>query len=500
MKMTEPETESNDVARTFPTISPIVTVRLNQIEGDSSPVIESSDHWSAESVWSDNEVDVTLTEQPEHDRGKVGGPAEHPGDCNLPALPRERGDWQLMPTRRTFRERVQRFFSVFIDREPPSERRGRSRDGVMMEEAGLPRGEREQELAIAAVEREFHDAAGYNAAYQEFETRMRYEEAEGPDGLMVDVLVGAEFHPEPESTDWGIFWLICTLMVEGVGGDCLYRCRRRLRKSCPVVFPLLVFTLLTSVSHHVHLSSIVQNAFLGPALYICIGAVTPYLFYRQAADDMNMSSVREKRIYALQATLTWFMPLITMTIWLTLFLPLATKAQSDARRTKIAFIALIVGRPLIGIATGTARFIAHGPPTRTAPLIFTSAMLYISVPRLIQARMESVEAKVVNSLIFATFDFLTDLFLPYGDIIKTTLWRHIKDKCISAANTSVMTLKRKIRARCPPPAPAAAATSTTPEAPQSSPAVSPAAPRSRLPPGVGDKSRPFNVRSAACRP
>ncbi|CEM01044.1 unnamed protein product [Vitrella brassicaformis CCMP3155] len=232
-------------------------------------------------------------------------------------------------------------------------------------------------------------------------------------------------------------------MVEGVGGDCLYRCRRRLRKSWLIVFPLLVFTLLTSISHHVHLSSIVQNVFLGPALYICIGAVTPYLFYRQATDDMNMSSVREKRIYALQAALTWFMPIITHTIWLVLFLPLATKAQSDARRTKIAFIALIVGRPFIGIAIATARFINHGPPTRTAPLIFPSAVLYLSVPRLIQARMESVEAKVVNSLLFATFDFLTDLFLPYGDIIKTTLWRHIKDKCISAANTSVMTLKRK---------------------------------------------------------
>ncbi|CEM01040.1 unnamed protein product [Vitrella brassicaformis CCMP3155] len=190
MKMTEPETESNDVAQTFPTISLIMTVRLSQIEGDSSsPVIEPSDHWSAESVWSDKEVDVTVTEQPEYDRGKVGGPAEYPSDCNLPALPRERGDWQLMPTQRTFRERVERFFSVFIARDPPSERRGRSRDAVMMEEAGLPRGVREQELAIAAVEREFHDAAGYNAAYQEFETRLRYEEAEGPDGLMVDVLV-----------------------------------------------------------------------------------------------------------------------------------------------------------------------------------------------------------------------------------------------------------------------------------------------------------------------
>ncbi|CEM25925.1 unnamed protein product, partial [Vitrella brassicaformis CCMP3155] len=66
-------------------------------------------------------------------------------------------------------------------------------DGKQKEGRVLPGEER----AMDALVREFREAAGYDAAYEEFDTTLEYRTVADPDGGTREVLVGAHFAPEP---------------------------------------------------------------------------------------------------------------------------------------------------------------------------------------------------------------------------------------------------------------------------------------------------------------
>ncbi|CEM02301.1 unnamed protein product [Vitrella brassicaformis CCMP3155] len=67
--------------------------------------------------------------------------------------------------------------------------------------------------------------------------------------------------------------------------------------------------------------------------------------------------------------------------------------------------------------TGIVRSLLDGPALQTSPAITFVAFGFALFPRFVQAKMEHISSQILWSLIFASFDFATDLAMPYSILI-----------------------------------------------------------------------------------
>ncbi|CEM28713.1 unnamed protein product [Vitrella brassicaformis CCMP3155] len=146
-----------------------------------------------------------------------------------------------------------------------------------------------------------------------------------------------------------------------------------------------------------------------------ISVLVPLMVFRQVA--LTSKIIVRKRAYILK---TWgiFVVVTCFSIAVPLYLvPLARTATTDREKTRVVFTLLLVVSPLVATLTGIVRSLKGGPALQTSPAITFVAFGFALFPRVVQAEMEHVSSQLLGSLIFASFDFVTDLAMPYFVLI-----------------------------------------------------------------------------------
>ncbi|CEM01882.1 unnamed protein product [Vitrella brassicaformis CCMP3155] len=291
-----------------------------------------------------------------------------------------------------------------------------------------------EEKALIAQVAEFREAAGYpHASYQEFETTICYERRGdvelgfaaviGAVGAAVYVGYWRACEDRAVTVPWAILDVIRRLLITFGNIGCLTMMVesdlraswRRFRKTWVYFLPIFYTSLGCSIAHHAGWSALVQHAvFLYPSVPFYL-FITPYLFFRSCGRDMK--TVRRKRVYALQMTFIWAICCSVGLVWSVNFLPLAIVATTDGERTRVAMMTLMAGWPLVALVTATARSVKDGPLLHFVPGLSFVSLAYLLLPRMLQAKMDTLQVQMLNSLIFGLFDFFTDMAIPFSAIL-----------------------------------------------------------------------------------
>ncbi|CEL93658.1 unnamed protein product [Vitrella brassicaformis CCMP3155] len=119
-----------------------------------------------------------------------------------------------------------------------------------------------------------------------------------------------------------------------------------------------------------------------------------------------------KKEYATQMTLICLFQ-VWVFLAITVFLPRGAVATSDSERGRIVIVAMITGAPFMSLASYVCRSVKQGHPLTPSLLLNYITFSYLIVPRLMQAKMERLSSKALNSFLFAMYDFVTDTMQPY---------------------------------------------------------------------------------------
>ncbi|CEM25748.1 unnamed protein product [Vitrella brassicaformis CCMP3155] len=345
---------------------------------------------------------------------------------------------------------------------------------------------RREERAITESVRDFREAAGYEAAYEEHPTILEYKTISHPDGSTTEVLVGAHFSPEPLKTTIKrvlrvILWqlaaavgvslcivallLICVRPCEstgilGIAFDVVRRIlvafliilvvvhvtdgcsgRRivsRLWRSRFIFGIPMIVSILISVANHARWDVMWRRNVIAIMWWCCL-VVAPYAYFRSFAGATGM---KNKQDYALKLASVSCLGFLQGQIYLQYVLPVGVALHDDNQRTQLALISLIVGWPLVSLANKLLRSIRDGPPTYGAPPISVIASAYLVIPRVLQARMISFGSKVMNSILIVSYDLITDLFLPHGILLYVGAKRFfLSGRCTKAPDESCDNMK-----------------------------------------------------------
>jgi len=316
-------------------------------------------------------------------------------------------------------------------------------DGKQKEGRVLPGEER----AMDALVREFREAAGYDAAYEEFDTTLEYRTVADPDGGTREVLVGAHFAPEPlritvrrvmkvimrqlgmalgiaallvlytlalwqfacrSLFDLGpafdvIRRIVACLMVilfylhitEGVD---LHMMLSRL-KECRLIFAvLMMLSILIAVAHQAHGKGTWRRRIITPMWWSCM-IICPYLYFRQVAGSQVAGSIgiKHKQEYALKGTIVFALSFTSTTLLETIFFPLAAAAHTDKRQLHIAVSFVLMFLPVVSLVNKLIRSIKEGPPTLNSHMIVGPAVIYVVAPKCLQADMVGLDSKLIYS-------------------------------------------------------------------------------------------------------
>ncbi|CEM19454.1 unnamed protein product, partial [Vitrella brassicaformis CCMP3155] len=316
-----------------------------------------------------------------------------------------------------------------------------------------------EEKALIAEVAEFREAADYpDASYQEFETTLCYE-TRGD----VEVLV-ARFTPEPffrtmkrparvilrqlgfaavmgavwaavyvgywracEDRSVTVPWVILDLTRRLMITFCYIACFtlmveidlraawRRFRRKWVYFLPMIYTSLGCFIAFHGGASALVQHAVvLYPSLPLYL-FISPYLFFRSCGKDIK--TVKRPQVYALQMTSIWAVCVSFSLVFNYLYLPLAIVATTDGERTRVAFTVLVSGWPFVALVASIARQVKDGPVSHTIPTISFIVFSCLLLPRMLQARMDTLQVQILNSLMFGVSGFFTDMAIPFSPIL-----------------------------------------------------------------------------------
>ncbi|CEM07843.1 unnamed protein product [Vitrella brassicaformis CCMP3155] len=181
--------------------------------------------------------------------------------------------------------------------------------------------------------------------------------------------------------------------------------------------PYVVFALF----HHVE--ALRKRHQYAPLMLFPITLLVPLMVFRQVA---LTSTIIAKRAYILK---TWVMFGVVMCLSFVAlplyFVPLARTATTDREKTGVLFTWLLVVSPIVATLTGIVRSLKDGPALQTSPAITFVAFGFALFARVVQAEMEHISSQLLWSLIFASFDFVTDLAMPYFVLIGGPLRRSL---------------------------------------------------------------------------
>ncbi|CEM02662.1 unnamed protein product [Vitrella brassicaformis CCMP3155] len=338
----------------------------------------------------------------------------------------------------------------------------------------LPR----EEQALNALVHEFREAAGYDAAYEEKETRLTYETVLRPDGSSQQVLVGATFDPGPLRVTVcqvikvttrkllrgmalaGIFILYviamgfaCDSTVVGLTFDIVSRavmvltvylfllhltdgCNlpkiiSRLKTSWWLVVTPLTLSIMVSVAYHAHWDRRSLRCVFW--LFLVCSLIWPYAHFYTAAKSLG---VRNKWGYAVKAGTACAAGIVALGV-LGHFVRSTVKATTtDADKTRRALIFVLAMLPIISLISKLARSMKEGPPTLNGYLAILIKMVLVIYPRLLQAEMVRLSAKIFYSVLISLLDLLSDIFLPYWILLFIAARRFLRDRRRKATRPS----------------------------------------------------------------
>ncbi|CEM01606.1 unnamed protein product [Vitrella brassicaformis CCMP3155] len=187
---------------------------------------------------------------------------------------------------------------------------------------------------------------------------------------------------------------------------------RRLRTTWYFFLAGFVPYVALALFHHVETLRKLHK--YAPLMNYPITLLVPLMVFRQVAQK---STIIRKRAYILK---TWviFVVVICLSFAVRLyFMPLARTATTDREKTGVLFTWLLVVSPFVATLTGIVRSLKDGPALQTSPAITFVAFGFALFSRVVQAKMEYISSQLLSSLIFASFDFVTDLAIPYFVLI-----------------------------------------------------------------------------------
>ncbi|CEM01615.1 unnamed protein product [Vitrella brassicaformis CCMP3155] len=344
-------------------------------------------------------------------------------------------------------------------------------------EEGGPGPQRAEEVAIQAMKTEFEKAAGYPAAFEEFESHLVYEQKTvADDGETIhlrEVLVGTRFTPEPFMRSLRrvvclvllqvlyasvlalsmipmplALWRTCEseakalqIMLDYVRtfigsssiivwylamieGHRLERLFRRLQRTWHhfVLFPVCYFAFNALYLEHRLRPYALIFLSLG---HVGLGILTPLGFFWQATRDMP-NVVKRRWLYVLQMMFILSVSVVGQFFWVGIFLPRGERAATDTARARVAFTCLLACWPLVAVVNGSMRKMKDGPPLYNYSVIYYLCLGSLVVPRLLQAKMVNLSSKIISSFLFALYDLLGDLAVPYADMLHAKIIRILK--------------------------------------------------------------------------
>ncbi|CEM03293.1 unnamed protein product [Vitrella brassicaformis CCMP3155] len=337
-------------------------------------------------------------------------------------------------------------------------------------EEGRPGPQRAEEMAIQAMKMEFQKAAGYPAAFEEFESHLVYEqktvEDDGETIQLREVLVGTRFTPEPFMRSlrrvvrvvvlqvlYAFFlalplvlavplvWKTCEsnmaiavdyarivigclaliiLFVALVEGCRPCGMLRRIRQFLVLfVVAVVAYTTLQTLARYPQLKLFL---WISLAFERAVYAVMVPRFFWHVSRDMP-GVVKRRRLYTIQMTFLVYTQSVHTLLWGRLFLPKAERTTTDGERTQLAVAFLFASFLLVATVNGLCRKMRDGPPLLNFAIIFPIIVGSLIVPRFLQAEMTALSYKIKSSLLFALYDLLGDLAVPYADMLHAKIIR-----------------------------------------------------------------------------
>ncbi|CEL96587.1 unnamed protein product [Vitrella brassicaformis CCMP3155] len=311
---------------------------------------------------------------------------------------------------------------------------------------------RAEEMAIQAMKTEFEKAAGYPAAFEEFESHLVYEPGVMDDGQTTqvrEVLIGTRFSPEPFMRSlqrairavvlqvlyafvlalpmvvWPLaFWHTCK--SERASLVIAYDYVRN-----TITFSVLVVYLLAIAEGHQ--GSKLFSRFKKTWFYFLLPAIARVAFTRLfVVPGLWPYAVAlwgfEHICYIVLIPLT-FVSSAGVFLWVAIFGPRGERAATDTERTRVAFTCLMSFWPLVALVNGTVRKMRDGPPLYNHAAAHYLVLGCCVAPRLLQAEMAALSSKIMSSLLFAFYDLIGDLAVPYADILHANVARWLTRTC-----------------------------------------------------------------------
>ncbi|CEM26039.1 unnamed protein product [Vitrella brassicaformis CCMP3155] len=151
---------------------------------------------------------------------------------------------------------------------------------------------------------------------------------------------------------------------------------------------------------------------------ICWATITPMGVFWVASQKS-----KRRAIYTAQMVFILLVTMAAVSVWVLVFFKRGEKVSTDGERAQVAFACLLCCLPLMALATGTTRRMTDGHPLRSYPVIYFAVLGCLLVPRIMQAEMVNLSSKIASSLLFALYDLLGDLAVPYVDALRFNLRR-----------------------------------------------------------------------------
>ncbi|CEL92412.1 unnamed protein product [Vitrella brassicaformis CCMP3155] len=202
-----------------------------------------------------------------------------------------------------------------------------------------------------------------------------------------------------------------------------YRCERLFSRFCKSWHYFLVPTVVSVALPHLFVQPRLwpYAVILLTLEYIGYMVLLPFGLFQQVARDTP--AVKRRWLYTLQMTIVPIVSLTAAFLWSAIFLPRGERAATDGERALVAFTCLFCSFPLVALANGMVRKMRDGPPLYNHAVIYYLVLGSLIIPRLLQAEMTFLRNKVMSSLLFALYDLVGDLAVPYTDMLQVNVTR-----------------------------------------------------------------------------
>jgi len=305
---------------------------------------------------------------------------------------------------------------------------------------------RREKRASAALIREFREAAGYNAAYEEFPTTLEYKALQSDDSKR-EVLMGAYFSPEPvlvtvrramkvvvlqvamalaltaviisyapalwhtcQSSVFGPafdiirrtvrVFLFVMVLLQTTDGHHLQKIISRLKKSWLILAVPLVLNIVIAVAYWRHWNCQWRTHLIGPLLWCCL-LLCPYLYFRHAGGSLG---IKRKRLYAIKLGAACTLGVLLDAVSFQLFFPRAATTYTDGSKSQLALVFVAIGWSISSLVNKLIRSIREGPPTFNVQPTAIMAIPNVIAPRLLQSKMATFSTKLLYSILISLLD------------------------------------------------------------------------------------------------